>query len=61
MQCGEGKTRTVDWECVMVTAVSERVSEGKTLASDRCGWGLRQGSVWKGVRGDYGLGKDDTG
>ena len=52
MQCGEGETGTVDWECVMVTAVSEKVSEGKTLASDRCGRGLRQGSVWKSVQGD---------
>ena len=52
MYCGEGETGTVDWECVMVTAVSERVSEGKTLASDRCGKGLRQGSVWKGVQVD---------
>ena len=49
MQCGEGETGTVGWEYVMVTAVSERVSKGKTLASNRCGRGLRQGSVWKGV------------
>ena len=39
----------MDWECVMVTVVSERVSEGKILASDRCGRGLRQGSVCKDV------------
>ena len=35
----------------MVTAMSERVSEGKTLVSDRCGRGLRQGSVGPGVQG----------
>ena len=42
----------MDWDCVMVTAESEKVSEGKTLASDRCGRGLWQGSVWKSVQGD---------
>ena len=52
MQCGEGETGIVDWECVMVTTVSERVSDGKTLASNQCGRGLWQGSVWKGVQGD---------
>ena len=35
----------------MVKAMSERVSKGKTLASDQCGRGLRQGSVWPGVHG----------
>ena len=37
----------------MVTLASDRVSEGKTLASDRCGRGLRQGlcgRVCKGAR-----------
>ena len=42
----------MDWECVMVTTVSERVFEGKTLSSDRCGRGLRLRLVWKGVQGD---------
>ena len=45
----QGRAGTVDWEFgkEMVTAESERVLEGKTLASDRCGRGLRQGLVWK--------------
>ena len=35
----------MDWELgkEMVVAESERVSEGKTMASDRCGSGLLQG------------------
>ena len=41
-----------DYVCVVVTAMSERVSEGKTLTSDRCRRGLRQGSMWPGVQGD---------
>ena len=41
-----------DYVCVVVTAVSKRVSEGKTLTSDRCGRGIQQGSVWPGVQGD---------
>ena len=41
-----------DCECVVVTVMLARVSEGKTLTSDRCGRGLRQGSVWPGVQGD---------
>ena len=40
-----------DCECVVVTAMAERVSEGKTLASDQCGRGLRQGSMWKADTG----------
>ena len=45
MECGKGETGTVDWELgkEMVAAESERVSEGKRMASDRCGGGLRQG------------------
>ena len=43
----------MDWEFgkEMVMPESEKVSEGKTLASDRCGRGLRQGLVWKGDTG----------
>ena len=37
------------------------MSEGKILASDRCGRELQQGSVLKGVQGGWGLGRDDTG
>ena len=49
----QGRAGTVDWEFgkEMVTAESEMVSEGKTLASDRCGMGLWQGLVWKGDTG----------
>ena len=51
--CSVAKARPGQWTgSVMVTVVSERVSEGKTLASDRCGRELRQGWVWKGVQAD---------
>ena len=56
----QGRAGTVDWEfgkemvmaeSEMARAESEMVSEGKTLASDRCGRGLQQGLVWKGDMG----------
>ena len=34
-----------------MTLASDRVSEGKTLASDRCGKGLLQGLARKDVQG----------
>ena len=39
----EVRDRAMDWEVwkAMVVTGPERVSEGKTLASDRCGRGLR--------------------
>ena len=47
MECGRSETGAVDWEGwkEMVVTGSERVSEGKTMASDGCGGGIRQGSV----------------
>ena len=44
--CSVAKARPEQWTgSVMVTAVSE----GKILAFDRCGRGLQQGLVCKGV------------
>ena len=48
LTCSVAKARPGQWTgSVMVMAVSE----GKILAFDRCGRGLQQGSVCKGVQG----------
>ena len=43
----------MDWDVgkEVVTVESEKVSEGKTLTSDRCGRRLRQGLMWKADTG----------